>query len=62
MESRKRVSYNRKQKEESGMSVIRKWVSAQRQWQKFVFFWLYLWPLRHRTFYFFKALLLPIIK
>ena len=28
MESRKRVSYNRKQKEESGMSVIRKWVSA----------------------------------
>ena len=27
MESRKRVSYNRKQKEESGMSVIRKWVS-----------------------------------
>lgn len=28
MESRKRVSYNRKQKEESGMSVIRKWASA----------------------------------
>lgn len=45
------------------MSVIRKWVSAATAMAEVCFLLaLSVAVARHRTFYFFKALLLPIIK